>query len=211
MKQFIFCLFLCIGCYSYSQVIVSISPSDKVCFGVDITLTAQIIAPDSLPITVQWLKNGATLTDSTRTFLVLTNVTYSDTGVYICIATNGIFTDTSNRVHVQMYPKLIIDTLYRYNELGCPRICKGQFLTHISGGNPPYTYNWGGGHAQDTIVFGLCPGNHTLLVTDVDTAHCIARDYYVDVLKLPKLTVTKNPKDTVYLTHPTLTLSFPDS
>src|ERR1035438_658102 len=33
----------------------------------------------------------------------------------------------------------------------------------------------------------------------------------VDVLKLPKLTVTKNPKDTVYLTHPTLTLSFPDS
>ncbi len=182
----------------------------------DITFQAQIIAaPDSGTVSFQWLKNGALLTDSTRAYLIFKKVTFSDTGIYKCVGTNGILSDTSNPAHLQIFPKLIIDTLYRFNDLGCPRDCKGQFKTQISGGNLPYHYNWGGGYSldtvHDTLHLGLCPGYHTLIVKDSDYTHCIARDYYVDVLKLPKITITKVPKDTVYLTHPTLKLSFPDS
>jgi gliding motility-associated-like protein len=213
MKQFLFSVFLFIGYSSSAQLTITVFPTDSVlCWGTNITIQASIIAaPDTGTVTFQWIKNGVPIADSTRAFLVLKNVTYADTGFYRCIGKVDLLTDTSNSSHLRMHLKLNVDTIYRYNELGCPGICKGQFLAHISGGDPPYTYDWGDGHAQDTLVFGLCPGPQTLIVRDHDGTHCISQYYFVDVLKLPKIKITKNPKDTVYLTHPTLTLSFPDS
>src|ERR1039457_1305792 len=163
MKQLFFSFFLLVGYYSSGQLVISISSSGttpKICYGSSMTLNVVIVTPpDSGTLSFQWRKEGAVLTDSTRTFLVFKNVTYADTGFYSCIGkVDSIASDTSNRFHLQVYPKLTIDTLYRYNELGCPGICKGQFLTLISGCVPPYNYDWGGGHAQDTLVFGLCPG-----------------------------------------------------
>jgi len=214
MKQFFFSVFLFIGYYSSGQLTITVFPTDTaLCYGMNITFISQIILiPDSGTVSLQWLKNGTLLTDSTRAFLVLKSVTFSDTGIYKCIGSNGILSDTSNPAHLQIFPKLTIDTLYRFNDLGCPRDCKGQFKTQISGGNPPYHYDWGILHEQDSMfVVGLCPGYHTLVVRDKNSTHCIARQYNVDVLKLPKITITKVPKDTVYLTHPTLKLSFPDT
>jgi gliding motility-associated-like protein len=114
-----------------------------------------------------------------------------------------------------MRPRMYIDTLYRYNPLGCYVECKGQFKTSISGGtpfanDPKYIYEWGGGHSQDTIVFGLCPGKKQFRVTD--SLGCrLDTTYLVDFLRSPKIRITFTPTDTVYLTNPTITASFPDS
>jgi gliding motility-associated-like protein len=217
MKQFILFFLLLPGFSSFGQLSVTVTGAKELCSGMSITLEAEVITTDTLPISYQWLKNGALITDSIRAYLMLNNVTFSDSGYYQCIVTNGLLTDTSDAVHIPMFAALTIDTLYRFNDLGCPGVCKGQYLTHISGGNPLYTYDWGGGKTQvsdphyDTLRIGLCPGYHTLTVRDHDSSHCITRKYFVDVLKLPKIKITKDPKDTVYLTHPTLTVSFPDS
>jgi gliding motility-associated-like protein len=213
MKQFFFSVFLFIGYYSSAQLTIKIFPDTvKLCYGMDYTFHAEIIAGPDTTITFQWLKNGNLLTDSTRAFLALKNITFSDTGFYSCIGTTGILTDTSNKAYLLISPRLTIDTLYRVNDLGCPGICKGQYLTQVSGGISPYHYDWGILHAVDSnFILGLCPGNHTLVARDHDSTYCISRNFYVDVLKLPKIKITKVPKDTVYLTHPTLTLSFPDS
>jgi gliding motility-associated-like protein len=214
MKQLFFSIFLLFGYYSYGQYTITIFPDTiKLCYGMDYTLHAELTPlPDSGTVTYQWMKNGSLLTDSTRAFLVLKNVTYADTGIYKCIGTVDTISDTSNNAYLRMYPKLTIDTLYRFNDLGCPKDCKGQFKTQISGGNSPYHYDWGLLHSQDSMfAIGLCPGYNTLVVRDRDSSHCIARRYFVDVIKLPKIKITKDPKDTVYLTHPTLKLSFPDN
>jgi gliding motility-associated-like protein len=108
-----------------------------------------------------------------------------------------------------------VDTIYRYNDLGCYSECKGQFKTAISGGTPfsvypPYIYEWGGGKSQDTIVFGLCPNSYTLTVTD--SAGCsIDTAYLVDFLKSPKVDFKFSPRDTIYLTNPVITIAFADS
>jgi len=214
MKQIIFSIFLFFGYYSYGQLQINISPDTiKLCYGMDYTLHAEITSnPDTATVSFQWMKNGTLLTDSTRAYLALKNVTYADTGIYRCIGKVDSLSDTSNRAYLRIFPKLTIDTLYRSNDLGCPRDCKGQFKTQISGGTQPYHYDWGLLHPQDTMfAIGLCPGYNTLVVRDKDSASCVARRYFVDVIKLPKIKITKDPKDTVYLTHPTLKLSFPDS
>jgi gliding motility-associated-like protein len=209
MKQFLFSFFFIIGYHSFAQITCTISPADTtVCFRDSIVLSATV-TPNG-KYSYQWLKNDEVISGADTSFLTIPVVDYPDTAVYICIAKNDSYTDTSNTARLRMHPKMKIDTLYRYNDLGCPGSCKGQFKVKASGGAPPYTYEWGGGFSQDTIVFGLCQGRYVLKVAD--TNHCeYDSSYYVDVLRLPKVDFTTDPQDTIYLTKPVITVSFPDS
>jgi hypothetical protein len=107
------------------------------------------------------------------------------------------------------------DTLYRYNALACPGQCKAQYKAKVSGGTPfklypPYSYNWHGGHSQDTLCFGLCPGKRWLEVTD--SMLCVLdTTYYVEVLVAPKIRYETLPGDTIFLTNPNATLVFNDT
>jgi gliding motility-associated-like protein len=216
MKRFLPFLLLFTGFHAFSQFTCTVTPADAImCPGLTIRFEASV--DDTGTYTYQWTKNGSILADSVRTLLVIQNLSITDSGTYRCIATRETVSVTSNAAHLKVLEKLNIDTLYRYNELGCPESpqnpnpCKGQFKTHVSGGTPPYDYHWGGGHSQDTIVFGLCPGYYRLIVYDSDSSHCNSSRYFVDVLRLPKIEFTMDPTDTVYLTNPTLTVSFPDT
>lgn len=208
MKQFLLSISLIIGYHSFSQIICTVSPADTtVCFRDSVAFRTTMIG--QRPFTYQWLKNGVVVSNATDSIFPIPVVDYPDTAFYLCIVSNGTFIDTSNTAWLRMHPKMIIDTLYRYNDLGCPESCKGQLKVKVSGGAPPYSYEWGGGHSQDTIVFGLCRGTYTFTVTDT---HCsLDSSYYVDVLKLPKIEFTTDPQDTVYLTKPTVAVAFPDS
>jgi PKD repeat protein len=209
MKQLLLSVFLFTGYHSFSQITCTVSPADTtVCFRDSIAFRTDTTG--SGIFTFKWLRNGVVISDADTSFLAIPVVNYADTGIYICIVSKGTFIDTSNAARLRMHPKMIIDTLYRYNELGCPETCKGQFKVKVSGGAPPYIYEWGAGHSQDTIVFGLCRGTYTFTVTD--TNHCsLDSSYYVDVLRLPKVDFTIDPKDRVYLTKPVVTVTFPDS
>jgi gliding motility-associated-like protein len=209
MKQLLLSIFLLTGYHSFSQVTCTVSPADTVvCYRDSITFRTETTG--SGEFTYKWLKNGVVISDADTSFLTIPVVNYPDTGTYFCIVSNGTFTDTSNTARLRMHPKMKIDTLYRYNDLGCPGSCKGQFKVTVSGGAPPYNYEWGSGFSQDTIVFGLCQGNYTFIVTDTNQCS-LDSTYYVDVLKLPKIDFTSDPQDTVYLTKPTVIVSFPDS
>jgi gliding motility-associated-like protein len=209
MKRLLLLFILITALRSAAQISVTVVPADTVaCYHDSIVLEAVVTGQDN--VFYKWLKNGVEIPFQEDSLLIFPRVNAGDTGFYQCVVTFATDTDTSNLAHVQVHEEIVFDTLYRYNELGCPGICKGQFKTHISGGLPPYNYTWGGGFSQDTIVFGLCPGLHTLTVTDMrgcqeDTA------YFVDVLKLPKVGFEVSPNDTVYLTNPIITMAFNDT
>jgi gliding motility-associated-like protein len=210
MKQILFSLFLISGLYSYSQVTCTVSPADTtVCYRDSIVFTT--VVTGQRPYTYQWLRNGVIITGAVDSILPVPKVDYPDTGTYLCILTNAGFSDTSNTAGLHMLPKMKIDTLYRYNDLGCPGSCKGQFKALVSGGAPPYKYNWGAhGFSQDTIIFGLCEGSYTFKVTDQNKC-MIDSAYFVDVLKIPDIDILTDPGDTIYLTKPTITASLPDT
>jgi len=217
MKHLLFILFVFISCLSVGQVTVEVKPTDTiVCYRDSVAFESFVSGAGSGKISWQWQKNFIDISGATDSIYQIKNVEIKDPGLYRCIVSvNGVLADTSNDALLRMHPKMNIDTLYRYNPLGCPADCKGQFKVLVSGGTPfanypPYIYEWHGGKSQDTIVFGLCRGNYRLWVTD--SLGCVFdTGYFVDALKSPKVDFTFSPRDTIYLTNPNITVAFADS
>lgn len=212
MKRLIISLLVLFGVAGYGQTTLNLQPDTLiVCFGANARFQAYL-TPDTGTFVFSWKRNGIVVEPSDSLgVLNISDVSYSDTGYYSCTATSGTFSVSSDTVHLFIKPTLNLDTLYRYNDLGCPGTCKGQMKALVSGGTPPYFYDWGAGISQDTIVLGLCKGKYLLKVTDSDQSHCIAKSYEIKVLTLPKIDFTMDPPDTVYLTKPYLNVAFPDT
>jgi gliding motility-associated-like protein len=199
------------------QMHAVVAPTDTIaCFRDSVACTVTITnAGQGADTLYTWQKNGLTFSWKDTSLFYIRSVSAKDTGFYRCIVSVGLNTDTSNTFHLGMHARMKIDTLYRYNALGCPADCKGQFKVKVSGGTefsgyPPYIYDWKAGHSQDTIVFGLCRGKYTFTVTD--SMNCsYDTSYFVDVLRSPKVDFERLPGDTVYLTNPNLTVFFQDS
>jgi len=219
MKHFLSVLFFFCSIFGMSQVNVVVIPADTiVCFRDSVAFTTIITGTGNAAISYRWQKNYIDITGqgAADSIFAISHVISSSPGIYRCIiSVEGLGSDTSNDVILRMHPRMYIDTLYRYNPLGCAGECKGQFKTSVSGGtpfkiDPPYIYEWHGGHSQDTIVFGLCPGHFTFTVTD-SLGCSIDSAYLVDFLKSPKVTFLIKPDSVVYLTNPNIQVVFPDS
>lgn len=217
MKRIFLLFYLLNSLAATAQMNVTVTPTGSVtwCYKDSVGYMASITGTDTSGVSYRWQKNGADIFGADSNLLYFPKAKLSDTGQYRCIATKWPMIDTSNIVVLNMYPAMKFDTMYRYNALACPLQCKGQYKALVSGGtpfklDPPYMYNWHGGHSQDTLCFGLCPGKHRLTVTD-SMGCSIDSNYFIDVLKAPKVRYTILPGDTVYLTNPTATLQFNDT
>lgn len=215
MKRLLIFLSVFFTLHSFGQLQVQISNlTPLVCFGGKVTLEA-LINENNEAITYKWLLNGNLIPDSTRKFFIINNISTLDTGNYYCVVldTTDLRTDTSPPSPVGIRGQLHIDTLYRYNALGCPTDSNGQMKILVSGGNPPYTYVWTGGsfHQLDTLGVGFPKGRYTITVTDSDMTHCVTREFTVEVLKLHKITFYMPPPDTIYLSNPGITVTIPDT
>jgi len=211
MKYFSLLFFCFLAQTTFCQLRCIVAPADTIaCFHDSIAFTTTVTGNGTDTVTYRWQRNDEYMTEETDTILIFPSLDVADTATYRCIVKSGADSAISNDAKLRMHPKMNFDTLYRYNELGCRGICKGQFKTLVSGGLPPYTYNWNGGHSQDTIVFGLCPGKYWLFVTDANKC-TIDSSYFVDALKSPKIEITVLPDTFVYISKPIIDISFPDS
>jgi len=218
MKRLFVFFLLLFAIHSYGQKFrVLVSPTDIiVCDGGKVTfITYPIDSLSTGAYNYKWLFKGTEIPDSVRNALIVNNITPSDTGYYNCIITDttDYRVDTSSPSHIMMRGQLHVDTLYRYNALGCPYDSNGQMKIRVSGGNPPYTYNWGGGsyHQLDTLGVGFPKGTYMVTVTDSDTTHCVSREFTIKTLVLHKITFHLNPPDTIYMSNPEVTATIPDT
>ena len=226
MKRFFFLFLLFPAFNSYGQNFIPYDqnltvfldiPLGPFCQGGKFTfvtkVTDTVIDPLSYIYNYKWFFNNVEIPDSTRKYLVVRNITASDTGFYKCVVSDSTRSATSNSIDLQMRGELHVDTLYRYNALGCPTDSNGQMKILVSGGHLPYTYVWSGGsfHQLDTLGVGFPKGTYTITVTDSDTTHCVTREFTIDVLKLHKITFHMTPPDTVYLSNPEITVTIPDT
>lgn len=114
--------------------------------GVDIS-----VGGASSPYTYQW-SNGSTSED-------LTNVA---AGTYTVTATDATGCSWAETYTVPSYTEIFISNT---TEVTCPGYSVGEIDMTVSGGKPPYSYQWSNGSTSSNLT-GLSSGTYTLSMTD---------------------------------------------
>ncbi|MCF8367942.1 MAG: gliding motility-associated C-terminal domain-containing protein [Bacteroidales bacterium] len=113
-------------------------------------------------------------------------------------------------VKVNVETILLMDTVMQLG-MGCPGEKKAKIQVGVSGGYPPYQYDW---PAEAIVLFedpsfaiGLTDGTKNITVTD--SIGCFLNyEFEVKAFPIPELELYADPKDTVYIQKPYITFSY---
>lgn len=123
-----------------------------------------------------------------------------DDPVYFC--TDSVF--------VEVEPIILLDSVIQ-TSIGCPGEDKAKIKLEVSGGYPPYDYEWPAEaiplFEDPSFAIGLTDGDKKITITD--TIGCFLKDTFnVKAHPLPDLILSANPTDTVYLQKPYINFSY---
>jgi hypothetical protein len=106
-------------------------------------------------------------------------------------------------IQIIVEPNIFADSLIQL-KMGCPDSASAQMQAFISGGYPPYDYEWSEGQpffSDPSKAWKLTNGEKILTVTD--TIGCILKHHFeVKAYSLPEIELTSDPTDTVFLQKP---------
>ena len=134
--------------------------------------------------------------DTTKFYTTISDIANS---YYYCV----------DSVTVTVDPIVMFDTIIQLN-MGCKGENKTQMKVDVSGGYPPYYYDWSAGYTipgQPSVAIGFTDGNESITVTD--TIGCFnIKNFEVKAYPLPELEIHTDPGDTVYFPNPIITFSY---
>lgn len=96
------------------------------------------------------------------------NATNLSAGSYTVTISDSYGCSTTASVTINQSPPLNLN-LISLNE-SCLDYCNGTIAAEVSGGIPPYSYEWTGNTSSSSSIFDLCVGNYSLLIRD--SANC---------------------------------------
>lgn len=70
-------------------------------------------------------------------------------------------------------PNTLVSSIANYNNVTCNGFCNGNATALVTGGMQPFTYSWSSGASSD-FANNLCPGEHSLTVTDANGCQSIS-------------------------------------
>ncbi len=119
------------------------------------------------------------------------------------------FNHCVDSVRVDVSSIIVADSVVQ-QKMGCPDSTSAQVQAYISGGWPPYTYEWSEGtpfSTQPSKAWKLTNGTKHLTVTD--SIGCILKHpFEVKAYPLPEIEITSDPGDTVYIQKPFVNFTY---
>lgn len=114
----------------------------------------------------------------------------------------------SARVNVN--PLIVVDTTQQTG-IGCPGENKAKIKLDVTGGFPPYEYEWPPEaiplFEDPSFAIGLTDGDKTVVITD--SIGCVLNhNFNVKAHRLPEMDLFSDPTDTVFLQNPYVTFSY---
>lgn len=132
---------------------------DVLCHG-ESTGTASAIGTEGTnPYSYQWSTNPQQNSP---------NATNLSAGSYTVTISDSHGCSTTASVTINQSPALDLN-LISLNE-SCLDYCNGTIAAEVSGGIPPYSYEWTGITSNSSSLFDLCAGNYSVLIRD--SANC---------------------------------------
>ena len=92
-----------------------------------------------------------------------------------CVAARQVYISKAAPLYLFLYKKQPV----------CYQSCDGAIGTSVSGGIPPYTYQWTGSTSTGSEARSLCAGRYSLLVTDAAGCSIQKNDSLQNPLQLP--------------------------
>jgi len=129
--------------------------SNPCCFGMCNGSAMVNVFGGTPPFTYSW-SNGYNGPQSFNTCPGNYSVTITDV--------NGCVTQQS--VSISQLPP--ITTSVSHTNSSCGSSCDGIATTSVTGGNPPFTFQWNPGNITTPNVYNLCPNNYTFQVMDAN-------------------------------------------
>lgn len=137
------------------SLIASVSATDATCFGVcDGTATVSTTG-GTAPFTYQWTPNVS----SSATATGLCAGSYD----VLVVDANGCEDTVSFNIDENQVTVSVTAT-----DISCNPTCDGTATSTVIGTSGPYTYDWQPAGGNGPSASGLCAGNYTLTVTDVN-------------------------------------------
>ncbi|MCD6112974.1 MAG: gliding motility-associated C-terminal domain-containing protein [Bacteroidales bacterium] len=106
-------------------------------------------------------------------------------------------------VKVSVYSHIVFDEIIQLNEF-CPGTCMGQAKVRVSGGYPPYEFDWSSSpFLHDSIAMGLCEKDNWVIAYDTK---CALKDTFsLEVLDRPEIDFSTDIPDgdsVIYIENP---------
>ncbi|HRJ37736.1 MAG TPA: hypothetical protein PK798_03040, partial [Flavobacteriales bacterium] len=138
-----------------------VSNTSVICYGGNTGTASAVPSGGNGPYTFNWVNSGGVTVGTTSTITGLIAGTYT---VTITDANACTFTAITNVIEPPLYQVVI-----NPEDAKCYNSCDGSAAAIVSGGTPPYTYQWNDPLAQTTIPAAfLCAGTYGLVVTDAN-------------------------------------------
>jgi hypothetical protein len=119
------------------------------------------------------------------------------------------FNHCIDSIRIDVSANIFADSIVQF-KMGCPDSTAAHVEAFISGGYPPYTYEWSEGQpytTQPNKAWKLKNGEKLLTVTD--TIGCVLKQPFdVKAYPLPEIELTSDPTDTVYIQNPFVHFTF---
>lgn len=152
-----------------SPEITSLSPSTVKCEGSSVTFNVN--ASGSTPLSYQWYDKNGLITGATNNFLNLNSLTTANAGNYYVIVSNSCGSKQSNNISLTINEAPVITA----TSSGATR-CEGQSMTFsISAqGTAPINYQW---YKDGIEIFGAKNNTYTINIlntSDAGNYYCIA-------------------------------------
>ena len=129
------------------------------------TISLEVVAEGTEPLSYQWSVNGATLLDATNALLLLTNVQLGDAGTYAVLVTNTVGSELSSNalLTVQMHEGAPMIVVQPTNQTVL--VAETVSFEVVAEGSEPLSYQWSLNGA--TLLDAT---NSLLLLTNVQLA-----------------------------------------
>lgn len=135
-----------------------------------------------------------------------------DTIIYYAIVTDPLinYHYCIDSVEVNVAPIIVVDSTNQLS-IGCPGENKAKIKLDVTGGYPPYAFEWPPEAIplweDPSFAIGLTDGEKVVNITD--TVGCfLDHEFTVKAHRLPELELSSDPTDTVFLQNPYVTFSY---
>ncbi len=126
------------------------------CFGACNGTANSTITGGTAPFIYSWSPSGGNSANASGLCL----------GVYTCVVTDANSCSTNATVTITEPTAIAITTTQV--DLLCNGVCNGSATATASGGTPGYSYLWSPSGGNAATATGLCAGNYSCLVTDLN-------------------------------------------